>query len=149
MPRHPSVPGNQTGWIHLGTVTTDTAMFAIVAPELARILGEEWTTRYLGEDGEPLPDPDTPPEHELVEFEEVPVGDQDHAVLFTTHIDGGYIVEGKFGEHAPGSPELIEVRMRLWACDCTCHDLDDTDLFCDGDCHDEDPAPRDESPPRG
>lgn len=134
MPRHPSVPDNQTGWIPLGTATTDTAMFAIVAPEMAGVLGDDWTARYIGQDGEPLPEPVETPEHELVQFEELEVGDHDTAVLFATHIDGGYIVEGKFS-----GAELIEVRMRLWACDCSCHDSDDGDLTCDGDCHDEDP----------
>ena len=39
MPRHLSVPDNQTGWIRLGTVTT-TAELAIVAPEIAAVLDE-------------------------------------------------------------------------------------------------------------
>lgn len=72
MPRHPSVPDNQTGWIRLGAVTTDTAMLAIVAPESAGSLGDDWTARYFGDDGEPLERaPGPPPEHEMVEFEEL------------------------------------------------------------------------------
>jgi hypothetical protein len=142
MPRHPSVPENLTGWIHLGVASTDTAMFAIVAPELAGILGDEWASRYVGDDGEPLPEPAGPAEHELVEFEEIPVGDQDHAVLFATGSDGGYLVEGRFGEmYGDGHMSLTEVRIRVWGCACTCHE-EDPENTCDGDCHDEDPAPR-------
>jgi hypothetical protein len=142
MPRHPSVPENLTEWVHLGVVSTDTAMFAIVAPELAGILGDEWTSRYLDEDGEirePAGPAEPEPEHELVEFEEIPVCDQDHAVLFTTHSDGGYLVEGRFGEmYGDGDMSLTEVRIRIWGCDCSCHD-GDPENTCDGDCHDEDP----------
>jgi hypothetical protein len=141
MPRHHSVPDNQTGWIRLGTVSTDTAMFAIVAPEMAGVLGDDWTARYLGEDGEPLPPPARPSEHELVEFEELDVGD-DKAVLFTTHCDGGYLVEGRFGDiYGGGHMSLTEVRIRIWVCECTCHDSEpDGGATCDGDCHDEDPS---------
>ena len=139
MPRHPSVPGNLTEWIHLGVVSTDTAMFAIVAPEMAGILGDQWTSRYLDEDGEPR-EPDHQAEHELVQFEEMPVGDEDTAVLFATGSDGGYAVEGRFGEmYGDGHMSLIEVRLRIWGCGCTCHD-EDPGNTCDGDCHDEDPG---------
>jgi hypothetical protein len=138
MPRHPSVPENLTGWIHLGVVSTDTAMFAIVAPELAGILGDDWASRYVGPDGEPLPTPAEPPEHELVQFEEIPVGDQDHAVLFATGSDGGYLVQGRFADYGDGGAELAEVRIRLWGCGCACH-AQDPENTCDGDCHDEDP----------
>lgn len=143
MPRHPSVPANQTGWVKLGVVGTDTALIAIVAPEVAGILGDEWGSRYLDEDGEPLPPADGPaPEHELVEFEEFPIGDDDdHAVLFTTHADGGYLVEGRFGDVMDnGRAELLEVRIRLWYCECTCHDDADEPPECQGTCHDADPA---------
>ena len=90
--------------------------------------------------GEPLPEPAETPEHELVEFEEIPVGDQDHAVLFTTGSDGGYLVDGRFGElYGDGHMSLTEVRIRIWGCACTCHDSDPENA-CDGDCHDEDPG---------
>jgi len=141
MPRHPSVPANRTGWVHLGAVDTDTAMFAIVAPELAGILGDEWTARYLDEDGEALPAPDETPEHELVEFEEIEVDGQDRAVLFTTHADGGYPVEGRFADLGGGHMSLTEVRIRIWVCECTCHGSTGRVDTCEGDCHDEDPAP--------
>jgi hypothetical protein len=144
MPRHPSVPGSLTGWVHLGAADTDTAMFAIVAPELAGILGDEWTARYLDEDGEERPrDLDAGPElHELVEFEEILVGDQgDRAVLITTHSDGGYPVEGRFGDiYGDGHMSLIEVRLRIWVCECSCHGSTGRIDTCDGDCHDEDPG---------
>jgi hypothetical protein len=135
---HPSVPQNVTGWMRLGVVDTDTAMFAIVTPELAAILGDEWTSRYLDEDGQSREQTD--PEHEMVQFEEMPVGDHDDsAFLFATGSDGGYAVEGRFGDpYGDGSMELIEVRIRIWGCGCTCHDSD-LDNTCDGDCHDEDP----------
>jgi hypothetical protein len=138
MPRHPSVPQNLTGWIHLGAVTTDTAMFAIVAPELAVILGDDWTSRYLDEDGQPRESTD--PEHEMVQFEEMPVGDQDSAFLFATGSDGAYAIEGRFGDiYGDGSIDLLEVRIRIWGCECTCHQ-DHPDNTCDGDCHDSDPG---------
>ena len=142
MPRHPSVPDNQTGWIRLDAVTTDTAMIAIVAPESAGSLGDDWTARYLDEDGEPLERPaGPPPEHEVVEFEELEAGDE-RAVLVTTLADGGYIVEGRFGDvYGEGHMTLLEVRIRIWGCCCTCHDSDpDGGATCDGDCHDEDPS---------
>lgn len=138
MPRHPSVPASQTGWVPLGTVSTDTAMIAIVAPELAATLGDQWTARYLDDDGEPR-EPGPAQEHDLIEFEEVPVGDQDHAVLLAVHCDGGYLVEGKFADTPGGGAELTEVRIRLWACTCTCHDSD-AEPTCEGDCHDDDPG---------
>jgi hypothetical protein len=143
MPRHPSVPDNRTEWVHLGAVDTDTAMFAIVAPELAGILGDEWTARYLDEDGEARPrDPDAEPElHELVEFEEVEIDDdQDRAVLFTTHADGAYPVEGRFADIG-GHMSLTEVRIRIWVCECTCHGSTGRVDTCEGDCHDADPVP--------
>jgi hypothetical protein len=139
--RHPSVPDNLTGWVQLGVVSTDTAMLAIVAPEMAGILSDEWNARYIGEDGKALPRPASPPEHELVEFEEMPVGDVDRAVLFATHNDGGWLVEGRFGD-IYGGMSLTEVRIRIWACECTCHDSQDPQqhVACEGDCHDEDPT---------
>jgi hypothetical protein len=139
MPQHSSVPKNLTGWIRLGVVTTDTATFAIVGAELAGILGDDWSARYVDEDGEPLPDSEV--RDEPVEFEEVPVGDQDRAVLFTTHSDGGYLVEGRFGEmYGDGHMSLTEVRIRIWGCECTCHEADPENNTCDGSCHDEDPG---------
>jgi hypothetical protein len=138
MPRHPSVPENLTGWVHLAVVSTDTAMFAIVAPELAAILGDQWTSRYLDEDGQPREQTD--PEHEMVQFEEVPVGEIDKAFLFATGSDGGYAVDGRFGDmYGDGSVDLIEVRIRIWGCGCTCHETDPENT-CDGDCHDDDPG---------
>jgi hypothetical protein len=140
MPRHPSVPENLTDWIHLGVVSTDTAMFAIVAPELAAELGDDWTSRYVGKDGQPREQAN--PEHEMVQFEEVPVGDQDSAFLFATGSDGGYVVEGRFGDiPGTGSADLVEVRIRIWGCGCSCHD-GDPENTCDGGCHDEDPPGR-------
>ena len=85
---HPSVPDNQTGWVTLGTITTDTAMLAMVAPEMAGLLSDTWTPRYLGEDGQPLPPADEMPEHELIEFEELQLGDEgDRAVLLAAAHD--------------------------------------------------------------
>jgi hypothetical protein len=141
MPRHPSVPAGVTPWVHLGVVSTDTAMFAIVAPELAGILGDEWTARYLGDDGEQLPAPDETPEHELVEFEEIVVGDHDTAVLFTTHADAGYPVEGRFADDGDGHMSLAEIRVRIVVCECTCHGETGRVDTCEGDCHDADPEP--------
>lgn len=140
--RHPSVPDNQTAWLRLGAVTTDTALIAIVAPEMAGSLGDEWTGRYLGEDGEPLQDPATTELHDVAEFEEFEAGDT-RAVLVATHADGGYVVEGRFGEvYGGGHMSLMEVRIRIWCCECTCHDSDpDGGATCDGDCHDADPLP--------
>ncbi|HEY1324730.1 MAG TPA: hypothetical protein VGF32_31015 [Streptosporangiaceae bacterium] len=140
---HPSVPADQTGWIKLGIVSTDTAMLAIVAPEVAGCLGDDWTARYLGEDGEPLERPPgaPPPEHEMVEFEELGVGDQDTAVLFATRCDGGYLVEGRFGNaDGGGQMSLMEVRIRIWYCLCDCHDDDPPEENrCDGSCHETGP----------
>lgn len=130
MPRHNSVPDNQTGWIHLGTVTTDTAELAIVAPEIAAVLGDEWCSvaAYI-------------PNEELVEFEQVNVGDEgDTALLFHTYSDGGYLVEGRFGDEGGGHMRLMEVRIRIWWCGCSCHGSEpDGENTCDGGCHDEDP----------
>ena len=141
MTRHPSVPENLTRWVHIGVVSTGTAMFAIVAPELAGVLGDEWTSRYLDENGELLPQPDETPEHELVQFEDVPVGDEgDSAVLFTTGSDGDYLIEGRFGDiYGDGHMSLTEVRIRIWGCGCTCHHGDPENM-CEGDCHDSDPG---------
>jgi hypothetical protein len=138
MPRHPSVPADQTGWVHLGVVDTDTATITIVAPELAASLGDEWTGRYIDEDGEPLKNP----KDDLAEFEELEYGENgDRAVLFTTHADGGYVIEGRFGDlYGDNHLCLMEVRIRIWSCLCTCHDQDqDAALACEGDCHDADP----------
>jgi hypothetical protein len=145
MTRHPSVPDNQTGWVRLGVVTTDTALLAIVGPEMAGVLSDTWLPRYIGEDGEPLERPpgQLPPEHESVEFEELELGDEgDRAVLLDVHADGGYIIEGRFGDvYGEGHMTLLEVRIRIWGCCCTCHDSDsDGGARCDGDCHDEDPS---------
>ena len=146
MPRHPSVPDNQTGWIRLGIATTDTALLAIVGPEMAGVLSDTWLPRYLGEDGEPLERPpgQLPPEHESVEFEELELGDEgDRAVLLSVHADGGYIIEGRFGDfYGEGHMTLLEVRIRIWACCCACHDGQDEGqtYACAGDCHDADPA---------
>lgn len=145
----PLPPGEQTGWIRLGIASTETGMLAIVAPECAGILGDDWIARYVGEDGELLPEPSAPPEHELLQFEELElVGEEDTtAVLITVAADGGYLVEGRFGDPmGDGSAELTEIRIRLWACGCECHDGqgDDAAIVCDGDCHgdcqDDDPA---------
>jgi hypothetical protein len=139
MPRHPSVPSDQTGWVRLGVVDTDTATIAIVAPELAASLGDEWTGRYLDENGEPLETPND----DTGEFEELEYGENgDRSVLFTTHCDGGYLVEGRFGDmYGDDHLCLMEVRIRIWYCQCTCHDQDeDARSRCAGDCHDADPA---------
>jgi hypothetical protein len=134
MPRHPSVPGNQTGWIRLGIATTETGLLAIVSPENAGSLGDDWTSRHIGEDVEELSEH---AEHELPEFQEL-VSEGDSAVLFSTHEDGGYFVEGRFGDFMGGTT-LIEVRLRLWACGCRCHDGEPAEVKCEGDCHDDDP----------
>ena len=144
MTRHPSVPADQTGWIPLGTATTDTAMLAFVDPAFAGLLGDLWASRYLDEDGDPLPrDNDAPePEHEIIEFEEMDLGDEgDQAVLISTHSDGGWIVEGRLGDmYGEGRMVLMEVRVRVWYCGCSCHEDSDEPPACTGDCHDEDPA---------
>ena len=64
------------------------------------------------------------------------------AVLVTTHSDGGYIIEGRFGDiFGGGHMSLLEVRIRIWACCCACHDQDEDQRYdCDGGCHDADPA---------
>jgi hypothetical protein len=137
--RHPSVPGNQTGWVHLGNVSTDTATITIVAPEMAGSLGDQWTGRYLDEDGEPL----EIPKDDMGEFEELEASEGgDTAVLFTTHADGFYAVEGRFGDmYGEDHLCLMEVRIRIWYCLCTCHDGQDPDHNrCDGSCHDADPS---------
>jgi hypothetical protein len=62
-------------------------------------------------------------------------------VLFATHCDGAWLVEGRFADGASGARELTEVRIKLWGCDCTCHDSQLPEMnTCDGDCHDQDPA---------
>jgi hypothetical protein len=140
MPRHPSVPDDQTGWVRLGVVTTDAATIAIVGAEMAASLGDEWLGRYLGDDGKPL----EIPKDDMGEFEEFEAGDDgDRAVMFTTHSDGGYVVEGRFGDlYGDDHLCLMEVRIRIWGCLCTCHDGEPArENTCDGDCHDEDPAP--------
>jgi hypothetical protein len=143
MPRHPSTPDNQSGWIHLGAASTETGLLAVVAPEIAAVLGGEWTARYLDDDGNPLPEPAEPPRHELVEYEEIETGDDHVAVLVATHADGAWKVDGKFADCPGGGRELIEVRIMLWGCECTCHDEQPAELnTCPGDCHDEDPHPR-------
>jgi hypothetical protein len=121
-------------------------MIAVVAPEMAGLLGDEWTARYTDEDGEPgEPGPQAGEElaeHDLVEFEEVEVGDTDSAVLIATHMDAGFPVEGRFSEDpSDGSMTLIQVRIRLWVCECTCHPSTGRIDTCEGDCHDADPVP--------
>ena len=110
----------RTPSVELGTVTTDTAMLAIVGPEMAGVLSDQWTARYLDADGEPLSH-DGPPElHELVEFEELELGDEgDRAVLVATSVDGGYVVEGRF---ADGHMNLVEIRVSICDYLCGCHD---------------------------
>ncbi len=104
---------------------------------------DDWTARYLGDDGEPLERaPGPPPEHEMVEFEELEAGGE-RAVLVNVHADGGYIIEGRFGDvYGEGQMTLLEVRIRIWACCCTCHDgQDEAQTYaCTGDCHDADPT---------
>jgi hypothetical protein len=134
MTRHPSVP-DHIGWIHLGNVTTGTALIAIVAPEVAAVLGDTWTGRYLHDDGTqrdtPLPD--------VGEYEEVELGDQS-GVLVHVFADGMWIVEGRMADEDDHA-SLSEIRIRLWSCDCTCHDGEDpAEHLCQGDCHDADPA---------
>jgi hypothetical protein len=136
MPRHPSVP-DHLGWICLGKVTTDTAQLAIVGPEMAGVLSDQWTSHYLDEDGQPRDLPvDTPGP-----TGEIEVGDEgDLAVLADVFADGTYIVEGRMADAGDGA-ELREIRIRLWICECTCHgDEDPTDHLCEGDCHDANPA---------
>ena len=125
MPRHPSVPDNQTRWIRLDAVTTDTAMIAIVAPESAGSLGNDWTARYLDEDGEPLERPlARHPSTRYVEFEDSKPAMKESLRLVTTHADGGYIIEGgrrrlRRRTHDPArgtDPDM--------GCCCTCHDSD-------------------------
>src|SRR6266516_402146 len=89
---------------------------------------DDWTARYLGDDGEPLERaPGPPPEHEMVEFEELEAGGE-RAVLVNVY--------------AEGQMTLLEVRIRIWACCCTCHDgQDEAQTYaCTGDCHDADPT---------
>ena len=127
---HPSTPAQQTGWVKLGVVSTDTAGFAIVAPEIAAILGDDWCAKVEHETSE-----------DLVQFEQVNVGEHDTAVLFSTGSDGGYLVQGRFGSiYGDDDASLIEVRIRIWWCECTCHEHEEDDDNCDGSCHDADPA---------
>jgi hypothetical protein len=111
-------------------------MFAIVTPEMSGVLCDKWMARYLGEDGAPL---ETPQDADAGSFEEVEVGD-DRAVLVATGSDGGYAVEGRFGDtYGDGHMSLTEVRIRIWGCACSCHD-EDPENTCEGDCHDADPS---------
>jgi hypothetical protein len=108
---------------------------------MAGSLGDQWTGRYLDEDGQPLQRPEPSGLRDVFEFEEFEAGD-DRAVLVATHADGGYIVEGRFGNiYSKDHMSLMEVRIHIWCCECTCHDSDpDGGARCDGDCHDADPS---------
>jgi hypothetical protein len=135
MPRHPSVP-DHLGWNHLGTVTAETAVLAIVDPGIAGLFGDHWASQYIGPDGEPLEvNPDEP-----LEDGEVQVGDEgDLAVTAAVYSDGAYIVEGRMADVGDGA-ELREIRIRLWICECTCHEGEEpAEHLCEGDCHDADP----------
>lgn len=136
MPRHPSVP-DHIGWIHLGNVTTETGLLAIIDPAMAGLFGDQWTSRYIGQDGEPLPvNPD-----EALDDGETEVGDEgDTAVTVHVAVDGAWIVEGRMADQGD-SAQLSEIRIRLWGCECTCHEGEDpTEHLCEGDCHDADPV---------
>ena len=62
-------------------------------------------------------------------------------MLFTTHSTAASWSRAA-SAGSGGSMELIEVRIRIWGCGCTCHDSQLPEMnTCDGDCHDADPAP--------
>jgi hypothetical protein len=103
-------------WQTIGTVGTDTAMFAILDPCLGARLAKYWETVYLpslrDETGAPLERP---------QFVGAPLRAETYlgdALLFDVEDDGGYDVEARFCDrYGTGRPTLCELRLRLHAHD--------------------------------
>jgi hypothetical protein len=142
------VPADQTDWIYLGSVSTENCPFAIVSAFGAAGITQEWDRRIdasyetfnRSEQDELLMSPGSPQVVQVqVSYPWQGIEGKDDAILFAApdSPDTG-VVEGRFGDlYGSGHMKLIEIRVRLWKCQCVCHEDDQDDETvdrCDGHC---------------
>ncbi len=143
---HRHVAKRTTDWVELGTISTNVAMFAIVAPSMAGALNGAWSD-YLGgklleRAADSIPTFDQwKLQDQLFNCHGEQHNYQERALLFCTPDNGGYVVEGRFGphyveegqEHDPDVPvHLVELRIRLADTDDCADDPEDCGWAGDG-----------------